>query len=162
MSLFNWVLAGTVAALAAALPQSSEARFGPVGPVAQSAPQPLDTTGDGYAYGGGQVHKAGYYRRGYGYRRYGHRPYGYRGSSFSFSLGFGGPVWGGFGPGWGGYYYAPPPVVVYRPAPRVYYRSGGYEPWTPGWYRYCTSKYRTFNPRTGYYYYKVGRQRFCR
>lgn len=63
-------------------------------------------------------------------------------------------------------YYAPPrtyyrapayrarayraPVVAYRPAP-----------WSPAWYNYCASKYRSFNPRTGYFLAYSGQYRFC-
>ena len=46
------------------------------------------------------------------------------------------------------------------------YRSTQYRyrprPWTPEWYDYCMSKYRSFNPRTGYYRTYSGRLRFCR
>jgi len=54
------------------------------------------------------------------------------------------------------YYYAPPPP------PRVRYRGGsGYPAWSPGWYRYCRARFRSFNPRTGYYMsYRHGPQ-FC-
>lgn len=48
-----------------------------------------------------------------------------------------------------------------RPAPRPTY-SRGYEPWTPGWYSYCGSRYKTFNPQTGYYHAGGGRYVFCR
>jgi hypothetical protein len=69
----------------------------------------------------------------------------------------------------GGYYYnggcysAPPPVYyepapVYRPAP-VYYGSA--EPWTPEWYAYCESRYRSFNARTGYFLGFDGQYHFC-
>lgn len=60
-------------------------------------------------------------------------------------------------------YYAPPPPPVYyaprRPAP-VYY---GYRPapWTPAWYEYCSARYRSFNPRTGYFVTYSGHHRFC-
>jgi hypothetical protein len=47
-----------------------------------------------------------------------------------------------------------------RPAPQPVYR-GGYEPWTPEWYRYCSQRYRSFNPKTGYYKTSSGQQRFC-
>jgi BA14K-like protein len=52
-------------------------------------------------------------------------------------------------------YYSPPP-------PRVRYRGGsGYRAWSPGWYRYCRARFRSFNPRTGYYMsYNYGLQ-FC-
>ncbi|MAB00217.1 MAG: BA14K family protein [Stappia sp.] len=54
-------------------------------------------------------------------------------------------------------YYEPAPEYV--PAPAYY---GHPEPWTPAWYRYCSSKYRSFNPDTGYFVTYSGRQRFCR
>ncbi|MGE0586164.1 MAG: BA14K family protein [Flavobacteriaceae bacterium] len=44
----------------------------------------------------------------------------------------------------------PPPVQAY------------YEPWSPAWYSYCGSRYRTFNPQTGYYHAGGGRYVFCR
>ncbi len=40
-----------------------------------------------------------------------------------------------------------------------YYRP---RPWTPEWYDYCMSKYRSFNPETGYYRTYSGRLKFCR
>ena len=52
----------------------------------------------------------------------------------------------------------------YRPA-RTYYapqRSYRPKPWTKRWYRYCLNKYRSFNPRTGYYRTYSGKRRFCR
>ncbi len=36
------------------------------------------------------------------------------------------------------------------------------EPWTPEWYDYCSARYRSFNPDTGYYRTYSGRYRFCR
>jgi len=47
---------------------------------------------------------------------------------------------------------------------RRYYRAYRYrpQPWTPEWYDYCMSKYRSFNPETGYYRTYSGRLRFCR
>ncbi len=44
---------------------------------------------------------------------------------------------------------------------RVYYRYHP-RPWTPEWYDYCMSKYRSFNPETGYYRTYSGRYKFCR
>jgi hypothetical protein len=55
-------------------------------------------------------------------------------------------------------YYEPAPEY-YAPAP-VYY--GRPEPWTGQWYRYCASKYRSFNPDTGYFRTRSGAYRFCR
>lgn len=53
-------------------------------------------------------------------------------------------------------YVAPPP----RPAP-VY---AGYRPapWTPDWYSYCYSRYRTFNPNSGTFIGYDGYEHFCR
>ncbi|MFK7791996.1 MAG: BA14K family protein [Devosiaceae bacterium] len=47
--------------------------------------------------------------------------------------------------------YQPQPVVVHaRPAP-----------WTPAWYSYCSSRYRSFNPQTGYFLAYSGNHIFC-
>lgn len=54
-------------------------------------------------------------------------------------------------------YYAPPPAYA-EPA-SVYYV--GPAPWTAEWYRYCSTRYRTFNPDSGYYLYRPGQARFC-
>ncbi|MBN9668939.1 BA14K family protein [Roseibium aggregatum] len=58
-------------------------------------------------------------------------------------------------------YYAPPPPPAYYPvpAPVVTYRPA---PWTPAWYNYCSRKYRSFNPNTGYFLAYSGQYRFCR
>lgn len=55
-------------------------------------------------------------------------------------------------------YYAPRP---YRAAPQPAY-YGPPAPWTPGWYSYCHSKYRSFNSRTGYFLGYDGRYHFCK
>ncbi|WP_436637335.1 BA14K family protein [Microbaculum sp. FT89] len=39
--------------------------------------------------------------------------------------------------------------------------AGGMQPWTPAWYQYCSSKYRSFDPNTGYYTTYSGQKRFC-
>ncbi len=39
--------------------------------------------------------------------------------------------------------------------------AGGLQPWTPAWYQYCSSKYRSFNPQTGYFTTYGGEKRFC-
>ncbi|MCA1243763.1 BA14K family protein [Stappia stellulata] len=52
------------------------------------------------------------------------------------------------------------PRRYYGPAPRRVYR--GAPAWSPEWYAYCARKYRSFNPRTGYYLAYSGRYRFCR
>ena len=55
-----------------------------------------------------------------------------------------------------GYYRRP--VRVYREAPRYY---GGARPWTREWYRYCSHRYRSFNPETGTFRGYDGRNYFC-
>ena len=62
-------------------------------------------------------------------------------------------------------YYAPAPVYVaparpiyVEPAP-VYYEM---EPWTPDWYAYCGSRYRSFDARSGTYVGYDGYRRMCR
>lgn len=55
---------------------------------------------------------------------------------------------------------SPPPP----PPPPVYYGPVAYSPppaWSPDWYAYCASKYRSFNPRTGYFMGYDGRPHFC-
>jgi hypothetical protein len=56
-------------------------------------------------------------------------------------------------------YVVPPP-----PPPPVYYAPASYgpPPWTPEWYAYCGSRYRSFDPRSGYFYGYDGVPRFCR
>lgn len=65
--------------------------------------------------------------------------------------------------------YQAPPVIVNpaRPAPvyhRPYtprYKTHRYEPWTKPWYRYCLSKYRSFDPKSGTYMTYRGVRKFC-
>ena len=54
-------------------------------------------------------------------------------------------------------YVAPPPAYYPAPAPVVTYRPA---PWTPAWYNYCHSKYRSFNPNTGYFLAYSGQYKF--
>lgn len=58
---------------------------------------------------------------------------------------------------------APPPAPYYPPAPYPGRVSGtvGYQPWSPAWYQYCSSKYRSFNPNTGTFTTYGGEQKFC-
>lgn len=79
-------------------------------------------------------------------------------------------------PYYGGGYYPPAPRVryyrdyeprYYRPAPPRYYRVqqpryyGGLEPWSREWYRYCASRYRSFDPGSGTFVTYGGQRRFC-
>jgi len=60
-------------------------------------------------------------------------------------------------------YAGPPPTNYYPPAPypgRVHGHVG-YQPWSPAWYQYCSSKYRSFNPSTGTFTTYSGVQKFC-
>jgi hypothetical protein len=66
------------------------------------------------------------------------------------------------------YEYAPEPV--YQPRPRyvyerprqVYYEQYvTYEPWTREWYRYCSNRYRSFDPSSGTFMGYDGVRRFC-
>ena len=58
--------------------------------------------------------------------------------------------------------YYQQPVPVYRRARPVVVDSGySYEPWTPGWYDYCSRRYRSFNSRTGTFRGYDGREYFC-
>ena len=57
----------------------------------------------------------------------------------------------------------PPPPAYYPPAPArqtTYYRAS-YEPWSRGWYQYCSNRYRSFNPNTGTYRGYDGLDHFC-
>jgi hypothetical protein len=51
----------------------------------------------------------------------------------------------------------PAPVYV-QPAPTYY----AVQPWSPEWYSYCGSKYRSFNASTGYFLGYDGEYHFCR
>jgi len=51
------------------------------------------------------------------------------------------------------YYGARAPVVVYDDRP---------PPWSPQWYAYCTSKYRSFDPATGTFQPYHGPRQLCR
>ena len=57
----------------------------------------------------------------------------------------------------------PREVYVAPPPPRPVYRAGyGPEPWSPDWYSYCYSRYRSFNPNSGTFVGYDGYERFCR
>lgn len=65
-------------------------------------------------------------------------------------------------------YYEPRPVYrarpVYQARPvyrRVAVESYGLEPWTPAWYRYCSQRYRSFDPDSGTFVGYDGRSHFC-
>ncbi len=60
-------------------------------------------------------------------------------------------------------YAGPPAPGYYPPAPYPGHVSGtiGYQPWSPAWYQYCSSRYQSFNPSTGTFTTYRGEQRFC-
>ncbi|MBP1861048.1 BA14K family protein [Rhizobium herbae] len=58
-------------------------------------------------------------------------------------------------------YYEPRPVYR-RPRPVVVESYGALEPWSPGWYRYCSQRYRSFDSRSGTFVGYDGREYFCR
>lgn len=70
-------------------------------------------------------------------------------SNFSLSFSFGSPG-----------YYAPRYYAPRYRAPRVYYSAPA--AWTPGWYTYCKTKYRSFNPHTGRFMTYSGHWQLCR
>jgi len=60
-----------------------------------------------------------------------------------------------------GYYPAyQAPAYYQQPiyAAPVYVRP---QPWTPAWFSSCSSRYRTFNPQTGYFIASIGHPKFC-
>lgn len=58
-------------------------------------------------------------------------------------------------------YYEPRPVYR-RARPVVVESYGGLEPWSPGWYRYCSQRYRSFDSQSGTFVGYDGREYFCR
>jgi BA14K-like protein len=63
-------------------------------------------------------------------------------------------------------YYPPQPRPhIIRRHPQVIYSdnyAGSFEPWTRGWYQYCASRYRSFNPDRGTYRGNDGLNHFCK
>ena len=55
------------------------------------------------------------------------------------------------------------PREVYVAPPPAYYGPVAYGPpaWTPEWYSYCSYRYRSFNPSTGYFVGYDGFPHFC-
>jgi Ni/Co efflux regulator RcnB len=64
-------------------------------------------------------------------------------------------------------YAAPGPVYYEGAANRIESNAGrvppagGYAAFSPGWYEYCSSKYRSFNPNTGTYTGYDGLTHYC-
>jgi hypothetical protein len=68
---------------------------------------------------------------------------------------------GYYGSGYYGNGYAPPPRYYYGAPRRYYVNDAGLRPWSPAWSRYCFSRYRTFNGRTGTFVGNDGARHFC-
>ncbi|MBN9019615.1 MAG: BA14K family protein [Rhizobiales bacterium] len=56
----------------------------------------------------------------------------------------------------------PPPPGRVPPPPGRVPPPGAPPAWTQEWYQYCSARYRSFNPNTGYFVAKGGQQVFCR
>jgi hypothetical protein len=52
------------------------------------------------------------------------------------------------------------PVRVYE-QPRYVERYSSFEPWTRDWYRYCSDRYRSFDPQSGTFMGYDGVRHFC-
>lgn len=57
-------------------------------------------------------------------------------------------------------YRQPRPRPV-RDYPQTVYYGGGLEPWSRGWYEYCSDRYRSFDPQSGTFVGYDGREHFC-
>jgi hypothetical protein len=55
----------------------------------------------------------------------------------------------------GSWFKPTPPVVYVQPRAEL-------QPWSREWYAYCSNRYRSFDPRSGYYISYGGGAVFCR
>ena len=119
-------------------------------------------------YRGGRHYRGhrGYYRGGRGYygdrRYYGGRRH-WRGHRHHGDAGAAAIIGGIVGLGIGAAIASQP--RYYEPAPR-YYRAapvyGSPRPWTREWYRYCSARYRSFDPGSGTFQPYHGPRQLCR
>ncbi len=61
-------------------------------------------------------------------------------------------------------YFPPRPGYIDDDEPEIIYDEPEYvsaEPWTPQWYRYCESRYRSFDRYTGTFKGYDGKRHFC-
>lgn len=63
------------------------------------------------------------------------------------------------GPAAGGYAYPAAPAPA--PPPPAGPAAASMEPWSDGWYRYCATNYKSFDPTKGTYRGYDGRDHFC-
>lgn len=57
-------------------------------------------------------------------------------------------------------YRKPRPRPI-REYPETVYYGGSFEPWSRGWYEYCSDRYRSFDPQSGTFVGYDGREHFC-
>ncbi|MEO1745817.1 MAG: BA14K family protein, partial [Pseudomonadota bacterium] len=57
--------------------------------------------------------------------------------------------------------YVAPQAFPPAPAAPSVVQYSSLEPWTPGWYRWCDNRYRSFNAETGTFRGYDGRDHFC-
>ena len=120
-----------------------------------AAPPAEAGRGGGYGNHGGHRGHGGRGYRGHGGRNYGH---GYRGGGNALAAGI-----IGFGVGAiVASTLTPREVYVAPPPPRYAPVAYGPQPWSPDWYSYCYSRYRSFNPNTGTFRGYDGYDHFCR
>jgi hypothetical protein len=171
-------LAAGLALLASPVVAAPVANVGGAKAVASAGSLPIETVQSrgkriapvGGPYRGGPPHRGGWNGGGRHHHHY-HGGRGWGGGRWyggGWGWGWGGGYWPGY---YGGYYgYGAPVVVGAAPvvvAPRaVVVAPRGVvkvrRPWTRAWYRSCAKRYRSFNPRTGYYRTYSGRLVFCR
>lgn len=109
--------------------------------------------------------EAGRGRGGYSHHGGGHRGHGGHGNNHRYRGGGDAVAAGIIGLGVGaiiGSALTPRTVYVAPPPPRYAPASYGPQPWSPDWYSYCYSRYRSFNPNSGTFIGYDGRERFCR
>jgi hypothetical protein len=53
----------------------------------------------------------------------------------------------------------PPPAYGHRPPPP--HGRDNFAPWTPRWHQWCSQRYRSFDPRSGTFIGRDGREYFC-
>lgn len=99
-----------------------------------------------------------------GHPRHVYRHHRYRDNDDAIALGViglaAGAIIGGAIANSGPRYVEPRPIYRERPQ-RVIRYGGSLEPWSRGWYNYCTQRYRSFNARTGTFRGYDGRDHFC-
>ena len=87
------------------------------------------------------------------YGDFGHHPYmGWHGSNDVCSAIVGGFIGGAIS----NWFTSPPPVIIVQPSPPTVP-----EPWSAGWYEFCTRAFQSFDPKSGFYTGFDGLKHFC-